>query len=84
MSARFARVLPFADQANFPGGRFCVERDEDDSTVRIMDETTLPERVHSVAANRRDIHQQLELSTTQVRWLHQALGELLAETDGGS
>lgn len=80
MSARFIRVRPMPLNEE-PGARFRLEREEDRNLIDLVEEVVWPEQVHNPNSNHiRETWDALVLSTADARWLHAALGELLAET----
>jgi hypothetical protein len=78
VSKRFVRVLPITTE--LPGSRFRLERFEGESHCEIVDEVVLPEQVDNPNANHiRKTRDVLCLTLEHQRWLHEALGEMLAE-----
>jgi hypothetical protein len=81
MSARFVRVLP-AGPGAAPGSRLRLERPEGEGLIDLVDEIVWPEQVSNPNSNHiRETRDALILTTDDARWLREALGELLAETD---
>lgn len=70
-------VRPDDDQRESPGRRLRVQQDEPDDLVRIIDEVTLPERVHLPIVYRTTIEAEILLTVRRATWLHAVLGELL-------
>lgn len=78
MSDRFVRLHHWDPKR--PGLRLRLSRDPDE-IAELVEETTLPERVMNHDANRVERHERISLTTENVRWLHEATGELLAEME---
>lgn len=75
MSERFVRLHHWDPKC--PGLRLRLSRDPDE-IAELVEETTLPERVLNPEAHRLERHTSITLTTENVRWLHEATGELLA------
>lgn len=78
MSDRFVRLHRWDPKC--PGLRLRLSRDPDE-LAELVEETTLPERVLNPDARRLECHQRIVLTTENVRWLHEATGELLVEME---
>lgn len=78
MSKPYIAVRPYDDQQFRPGRRIVVERRDDDTTVHVMSETTLPERVHRTDARRVTTEDWLILSPDEAAWLRDRLTEVLS------
>lgn len=77
---RFCRVLPI--ELGAPGSRLRLEREADEALINLVDEQVWPEQVYNPDSNHVvETHDALVLTTAHARWLHGALGELLAETE---
>lgn len=78
----FHRILPCAASAGSPnekdrGWRFRLTREEND-IARLVEEQVLPERVERIDAHRIIAKSaNVSLTTEEVRWLRDALSELL-------
>lgn len=78
MKERFVRLHHWDEKS--PGLRLRLDWEPGDN-AELVEETTLPERVMNPDANRKEMHERIMLTTQNVRWLHEALGELLAEME---
>jgi len=78
MSERFVRLHHW--DPKMPGLRLRLDWHRGDN-AEFVEETTLPERVMNPDAYRKQCHEHIWLTTQNVRWLHEALGELLAEME---
>lgn len=79
----FSRVKPDAYQDLYHRGRrLRLQLRGEPMTIDLYDETTLPECVAKPDANHVTEHHAVALDVASARWLHEALGELLAHLDG--
>lgn len=78
MTARFVRLHHWDDKC--PGLRLRLSRDPDEN-AELVEETVWPEQVHNPDANHVKPIEIICLTTQNVRWLHEATGELLAEME---
>lgn len=77
-----AHIRPDTDQAGNPGKRLRLERMADNEPlIELVEETTLPERVHRQDAHRADCHEVIILTPASARWLAMALLDLDTEGD---
>lgn len=82
MSGRVIAVRPMDDQRESPGRRLRVQQDDPEDIVRIVDETTLPERVRRIDAHRVAKREEILLTVDEATWLHMVLGEMLLARAG--
>lgn len=73
IEAHHNSIRPYDDQGGSPGHRLSVLQWEEYDTVVVAHEVTLPERVHLLTANRRDV-------IDETRWLRDQFNEILGDT----
>lgn len=69
-------IRPYDDQAAHPGRRIRII--DDGIVVDLLDEVTLPERVHTLDARRVRIHGEILLTNGEFEWLFARMVEIRA------
>lgn len=78
----FVRLRPDPSQDDFPGRRLRLLFDADSGCIDLLDESTLPERVHRPDAIHITEHHSVYLDHASIKWLAEAAAELVAHLEG--